>query len=157
MVARDQRNTHSYSTHFEQTCFERGLHSQFSVAYKTMLLPDAIPTIFLLSKKAAKDPTKKRGAFLKRERLRVSDHYTPMHNPVHFSAKQHVHTMLTVSLFMTWKHAVIFHIVSDFISWQWANIKTFNLWHYTCACFEFSFQMIRTLTQLFLLFHKITL
>ena len=53
------------SAHFEQTCFERGLHSQFGVAYKAMLLPDAIPTIFPLSiKKAGKAPTKKRGVCL---------------------------------------------------------------------------------------------
>ena len=67
---------HSFlcSAHFEQTCFERGLHSQFGMAYKAMLLPDAIPTIFPLSKKAVKAPTKKRGTFLKRERLRVSGH-----------------------------------------------------------------------------------
>ena len=48
-----------------QTCFERGLHSQFGMAYKAMLLPD-IPA---RSNKAVKAPTKKRGAFLKRERL----------------------------------------------------------------------------------------
>ena len=67
---------HSFlcSAHFEQTCFERSLHSQFGMAYKAMLLSDAIPTIFLLSKKAVKAPTKKRGAFVKRERLRVSGH-----------------------------------------------------------------------------------
>ena len=64
---------HSFlcSAHFKQTCFERGLHSQFGMAYKAMLLPYAIPTIFPLSKKAVKAPTKKRGAFLKRERLRL--------------------------------------------------------------------------------------
>ena len=60
--------------HFEQTCFERGLHSQFGMAYKAMLLPDAIPTILPLSKKAVKALTKERGAFLKREKLRVSGH-----------------------------------------------------------------------------------
>ena len=56
---------HSFlcSTHFAQTCFERGLHSQFGMAYKAMLLPDAIPMIFPLSKKAGKAPTKKRGVF----------------------------------------------------------------------------------------------
>ena len=54
--------------------FLRGLHSQFGMAYKAMLLPDAIPTIFPLSKKAVKAPTKKRGAFLKREWLSVSGH-----------------------------------------------------------------------------------
>ena len=49
---------HSFlcSAHVEQTCFERGLHSQFGMAYKVMLLPDAIPTIFPLSKKAVKAP-----------------------------------------------------------------------------------------------------
>ena len=67
------------SAHFEQTCFEWGLHSQFGMAYKAMLLPDAIPTIFPLSKKAVKAPTKKRGAFLKRERLRVSGHLVILH------------------------------------------------------------------------------
>ena len=71
------------SAHFEQTCFERGLRSQFGMAYKAMLLPDAIPTLFPLSKKAVKAPMKKRGAFLKRER-----------------PSPHVHTMLTVSVFM---------------------------------------------------------
>ena len=67
---------HSFlcSAHFEQTCFERGFHSQFGMAYEAMLLPDAIQTIFPLSKKAVTAPTKKRGAFLKRERLRVSGH-----------------------------------------------------------------------------------
>ena len=71
------------------------------MAYKAMLLPDAIPTIFPLSNKAVKDPTKKRGAFLKRERLRLSGHLVilPMHNPIHFRAKRHVHAMLTVSVF----------------------------------------------------------
>ena len=56
---------HSFlcSAHFKQTCFERSLHSQFGVAYKAMLLPDAIPTIFPLSKKAGKAPTKKRSVF----------------------------------------------------------------------------------------------
>ena len=49
--------------HFEQTCFEQSLHSQFSVAYMVMLLPDAIPTIFPISKKAGKAPTKKRDVF----------------------------------------------------------------------------------------------
>ena len=44
------------------------------MAYKAMLLPDVIPTIFPLSKKAVKAPMKKRAAFLKRERLRVSGH-----------------------------------------------------------------------------------
>ena len=60
---------HSFvcSAHFKQTYFERGLRSQFGIN-KAMLLPDAIPTIFPLSKKAVKAPTKKRGAFLKRER-----------------------------------------------------------------------------------------
>ena len=38
---------------------------QFGMAFKAMLLPDAIPTIFPLSKKAGKAPTKKRGVFLK--------------------------------------------------------------------------------------------
>ena len=42
------------------------------MAYKAMLLPDAIPTIFPPSKKAVKAQTKKICAFLKRERLRVS-------------------------------------------------------------------------------------
>ena len=51
------------SAHFEQTCFERGLHSPFGVVYKAMLLPDAIPTIFPLSKKAVKAQTKKRSVF----------------------------------------------------------------------------------------------
>ena len=69
------------------------------MAYKAMLLPDAIPTI---SKKAVKAPAKKRGALLKRERLRVSGHLVILpctYNPVHFRAKRHVHTMLTVSVF----------------------------------------------------------
>ena len=129
---------HSFlcSAHFEQTCFERSLHSQFGMAYKAMLLPDAIPMIFLLSKKAVKAPTKKRGV-LKRERLwiHVSGYLVilPCITPVHFRAKWHVHTMLTVSVFTAWKHAVIFHIntkiVFEFISWQdkHKNIKPFSL------------------------------
>ena len=70
----------------------------FGTAYKAMLLPDAIPTIFPLSKKAGKAQTKKRGV-LKRERGKWQFRNTPMHNPVHFRAKQHVHTMITVSVF----------------------------------------------------------
>ena len=67
---------HSFlcSAHFEQTCFERGLHSQFGMAYKAMLLPDAIPMIFLLSKNAVKAQTKKRGAFFKARKTQVSGH-----------------------------------------------------------------------------------
>ena len=86
---------HSYlcSAHFKQTCFERGLHSQFCMAYKAMLLPDAIPTIFPLSKKAVKAPTKKRGAFLKRERLRVSGHLVtlPCPLPCKTTCSHHAH------------------------------------------------------------------
>ena len=64
----------------------------------------------------------------------------PMHNPVHFRAKWHVHTMLTVSVFTTWKHAVIFHINKTLCLILYhgkTNIKTLNLSHYACACFEF--------------------
>ena len=61
------------SAHFEPTCFDRGLYHQFDLTIKQMLLPDAVPTIFPLSKtKKAKVPQKKRGAFEKRERIRVS-------------------------------------------------------------------------------------
>ena len=137
---RDRQNTNS--THFEQTCFERGLHSQFGMAYKAMLLSDVIPTIFPLSKKAVKAPTKKTGAFFKARKTQRKWPFsnTPMHNPVHFRAKQHVHTMLTVSVFTAWKHAVIFHInkTSYLILYPGkTNIKTLNLSHYACACFEF--------------------
>ena len=95
------------SAHFEQTCFERGLHSQFGIAYKAMLLPDEIPTIFPLSKKVVKG-----GAFLKRERLRVSGHLVILSCITQSTSvqKRHVHTMLTFSVFAAWKHAVIFHI-----------------------------------------------
>ena len=57
----------------EPTCFDRGLYSQFGIKnkIKQMLFPDAIPTIFSLSKKAKKLPGKKRGAFTKREQIRV--------------------------------------------------------------------------------------
>ena len=54
--------------HFELTCFERGLYSQFGVAYKAMLLPDAIPTI------GWKGSNEEKRCFLKRGRLRVSGH-----------------------------------------------------------------------------------
>ena len=66
-----------------------------------MLLPDAIPTIFPLSKKAVKAPTKKRGVFKARKTQgKWPFSNTPMYNPVHFRAKRHVHTMLAVSVFM---------------------------------------------------------
>ena len=52
----------------------RALYSQFGMAYQAMLLPDAIPTIVPLSKKAVKAPTKKRVTFLKRGKLGVSGH-----------------------------------------------------------------------------------
>ena len=68
------------SAHFEQTCCERGLHSPFGVAYKAMLLPDAIPTIFPLSMKARK--TQGKWPFSS----------TLMHNPVHFRAKNDMFT-----------------------------------------------------------------
>ena len=54
----------------ETTYFDRGLYHQFDLTIKQMLLPDAVPTIFPLSKKA-KDP-QKRGPFEKWERIRVS-------------------------------------------------------------------------------------
>ena len=118
----------------EQTCFECGLHSQFGMAYEAMLLPDAIPMIFPLSKKAGKAPTKKRCVFKARKTQgNWPFSNTPMHNPVHFRAKRHVHTMVTVSVFTLWKHAVIFrinkNIVSEFIYWQdkHKNIKPFSL------------------------------
>ena len=90
---------HSFlrNAHFEQTCFERGLHSQFGMAYKAMLLPDAIPTIFPLSKKAVKAPTTKRGAFLKRERLRVSGHLVIL--PCITQSTSVQNDMFTVSVF----------------------------------------------------------
>ena len=56
------------SAHFEPTYFDRGLYHQFDLTIKQMLVPDAVPTIFPLCKKA-KDPQKKRGAFEKRERM----------------------------------------------------------------------------------------
>ena len=93
---------HSFlcSAHFKQTCFERGLHSQFGVAYKAMLLPNAIPMIFSRSKKAVKAPTKKRGVFKARKTQgKWPFSHTPMHKPVHFRAIRHVHTMLTLSVF----------------------------------------------------------
>ena len=88
---------HSFlcSARFEQTCFEWGLHSQFGMAYKAMLLPDAIPTIFPLSKKAVKAPTKKKLFKARQTRGEWQFSNTPMHNPVHFRAKRHVHTVLT--------------------------------------------------------------
>ena len=73
-LTRAKRSGPTEHSFLRSACFERGLHSQFGMAYKAMLLPDAIPTIFPLSKKAVKAPTKKRGAFLKRERLGVSGH-----------------------------------------------------------------------------------
>ena len=59
------------SVHFEPTYFYRGLYHHFDLTIKQMLLSDAIPTIFPLSKKA-KIPQKKRGAFEKQERIRLS-------------------------------------------------------------------------------------
>ena len=59
------------SAHFEPAYCDRCLYHQSDLTIKQMLLPDAVPTIFPLSKKA-KVPQKKRGAFEKRERIRVS-------------------------------------------------------------------------------------
>ena len=59
------------SAHFEPTYFDRGLYHHFDLTIKQMLLPDAVPTIFPLSKKA-KVPQKKTETFEKRERIRVS-------------------------------------------------------------------------------------
>ena len=56
---------------FWRVYFDRGLYHQFDLTIKQMLLPDAVPNIFPLSKKA-KVPQKKRGAFEKRERIMVS-------------------------------------------------------------------------------------
>ena len=119
--------------HFEQTGFERGLHSQFGMAYKAMLLPDAIPTISPLCKKAVKAPTKKRGAFLKRERLRVSGHLVIL--PCITQSTSVQNDMFT-------HHAHRFHInkTSCLILYPgMTNLKTLNFSHYACACFEFCY------------------
>ena len=77
---RDRQNTHSYTylyvVHISSRHALNGAFTASSVwlINKVMLLPDAIPTIFPISKKAGKAPTKKRGVFLMRERLRVSGH-----------------------------------------------------------------------------------
>ena len=128
---------HSFlcSVHFESDMlWERAFHSQFGMAYKAMLLPDAIPTIFPLSKKAVR-------CFFKARKTQGKWLFsnTPMHNPVHFRAKT-VYTMLTVSVFTAWKHAVIFHINKTSFRLLYpgkTNIKTLNLSHYARACFEF--------------------
>ena len=127
--------------HFEQTCFERGLHSQFGMAYKDMLLPDAIPTIFLLT--CCEGFNEEERCFFKARKTQGKwpfSNSTPMHNPVHLRAKQHVRTMLTVSVFAAWKHAVILHINKTLCLILYpgkTNIKTLNHSHYACACFEF--------------------
>ena len=51
--------------------FDRGLYHHFDLTIRQTLLADAVPTIFLLSKKANVQQ-KKRGAFEKRERIRIS-------------------------------------------------------------------------------------
>ena len=99
--SRPTEHTFLCSAHFEQTCFERGLHSQFSMAYKAMLLPDAIPMIFPLSKKAVKALTK----------------------VLLFSNNAQELGLI--------KHRVWFLYPGK------TNIKTLNLSHYDCACFEF--------------------
>ena len=72
---RDRRNTHRYVVHTSSRhAFERGLHSPFGMAYKAMLLPDAIQTIFPLSKKVGKAPTKTRGAFFKARKTQGNGH-----------------------------------------------------------------------------------
>ena len=137
---RDRRNTHAYVVHTSSRLALNGAFTASSVWLKAMLLPDAIPTIFPLSKKAVKAPIKR--CFFKARKTRGNWPFsnTPMHNPVYFCAKRHVHTMLTVSVFTAWKHAVIFHInkTSCLILYPGkTNIKTLNLSHYACACFEF--------------------
>ena len=51
------------STHFEPDCFDRGLydqHAKFGMKFKAILLPNAVPTIFLGSKKGKKVPEKRK-------------------------------------------------------------------------------------------------
>ena len=143
---RDDEHSFLCCAHFEQSCFEWGLHSQFGMAYKAMLQPDAIPTIFPLSRNAVKAPTKKRGAFLKRERLRVSGHLAilPCITQSKTTCSHHAHRVFSVqcSVFTAWKHAVISHINKTpclILYLGKTNIKTLNLSHYACACFEFVF------------------
>ncbi|XP_022101299.1 THAP domain-containing protein 10-like [Acanthaster planci] len=69
------------SAHFEPSCFDRNPNDQqhqFGIKFKAMLRPDAVPTIFLTSKKS--EPVleeKRKGAFAKRERLRVMEDVLP--------------------------------------------------------------------------------
>ena len=59
-----------------------------------------------------------------------------VYNSIHFHAKRHVHTMLTVSEFTAWKHAVIFHINKTSCQILYpgkTNIKTLNLSPYACT------------------------
>ena len=142
-LTRAKWSEHSFlcNAHFEQTCFERGLHSQFGMAYKAMLLPDAIPTIFPLSKKAVKALTKKIGAFLKRERLRVSGHFVIL--PCITQSNSVQNDMFTpCSPFQCSRHEnmPLFSTSCLILYSGKTNIKTFNLSHYACACFEFFFK-----------------
>ena len=112
------------------------------IAYKAMLLPDAIPTIFPLSIRRLWRLQPRREVLFKARKTQDKWPFsnTPMHNPVHYREKRHVHTMLTVSVFTAWKHAVISTLIKHRVWFLYpgkTNIKTLNLSHYVCACFEF--------------------
>ena len=67
------KHSHLCSAHCEETCFEPGMFASFGLKRLHRLRPDAIPTIFRTSRKAARvSPKKRREAFSKRERIGVS-------------------------------------------------------------------------------------
>ena len=132
---RSGRNTHPYVVHTSSRHALNGAFTASSVwLMRAMLLPDAIPTIFPLSKKAVKAPAKKRGAFLKRERLGVSGHLVILPCITQFTSVQN--DMFTpCSPFQCSRHenmpwfSTLKNIVSDFISLQdkHKHIKPFSL------------------------------
>ena len=61
------------SGHFKLECFEpvASLQHSFGMKFKSLLKPDAVPTVFLRSDKAKKKPEIQRGALEKLQRKRV--------------------------------------------------------------------------------------
>ena len=130
------RNTRSYVVH---TSSRHALNGAFTASSVWLIRPCCYQMQFQRYsgevRRLGRLQRRRKGLFFKARKTQGKWPFsnTPMHNPVHFRAKRHVHTMLTFSVFMAWKHAVIFrinkNIVSDFISWQdkHKNIKPFSL------------------------------
>ena len=69
------------SEHFEPSCFESGIHHSFDMTRRAILKHDAVPKFFPASGKSKKVSERRdepRGAFAKREQIRVSLNFEGM-------------------------------------------------------------------------------